>query len=298
MAGKKHTPWKSRIESLNLNRKAQLALQNGEPEEGEQLLLQAVELYPKNSQALFNLGLILKIARDWDNSAMYSKAAAELNPRSGEPALWNLGIAATALHDWDTARWAWKTYGIPIESESNPIDAPFGLGPVRIFSNDGFEEVVWGHRLDPARIQIESVPFPESGHLWHDIVLHDGAPNGEREYAGRMLPVFDELEIWEKSTTQTLECQIDTPSEDVSDLILNFTDLGWGAEDWTTNVNFLCKQCSESSLESDPKSKEHDCFTPEVNGKRIGIAAPLEVAEELLEKWAHSKNFEYEIFKV
>jgi hypothetical protein len=78
-----------------------------------------------------------KRRRDWAASAEYNAAALDLLPspdRSDQPAAWNLGIAATALHDWVTARRAWEEFGITITDgapRTSPIDADFGLAPVR-----------------------------------------------------------------------------------------------------------------------------------------------------------------------
>lgn len=51
----------------------------------------------------------------------------------------------------------------------------------------------------PARARLVNVPFRTSGHHYGDIILHDGAPNGERVYGETTYPVFDEIELWSQS---------------------------------------------------------------------------------------------------
>jgi hypothetical protein len=102
----------------------------------------------------------------------YGMRALELVPedeREEEPAAWNLGIAATARRDWATARIAWRAYGVPIGgSGAEPVAEDMGPVPVRLNPPPRFvgrrevevdgrswdAEVVWGTRLDPARIQL------------------------------------------------------------------------------------------------------------------------------------------------
>ncbi len=110
---------------------------------------------------------------------------------------WNLAIAATALRDWKTARSVWRGLGIEIDGEDGPIDGSFGQTPVRL-NPDGEAEVVWATRLCPVRARINSIPFPESGFAYGDVVLHDGAPVGSRlDSNGREKSVFNVLEMFE-----------------------------------------------------------------------------------------------------
>ena len=92
----------------------------------------------------------------------------ELDP-SDEAAWWNLGIAATALRDWSEAGRAWKGCGIKCEARDGEVRAPIVTACVRL-DPAGLGEVVWGQRLDPARMVILNVPLLESGHRFHDII--------------------------------------------------------------------------------------------------------------------------------
>jgi hypothetical protein len=142
--------------------------------------------------------------------------------------------------------------------------------------------VVWGRRVDPARITVMNVPTPESGHRWSDVVLHDGAPNGERRASGRVYSVFDELERWQPSAIPTLQVQVtladETDAQSLTDL---FDQAGYAAQDWTTSVRLICKQCSEGRP---PEDHEHT-EPPFAAERRFGVAAPLDQATRLLSDW-------------
>src|SRR5205823_1146695 len=76
----------------------------------------------------------------------------------------------------------------------------FGLACVRL-DPDGDAEVVWVRRICPTRGRVLSVPFTDR--RFGEIVVHDGAPNGERRAGGDAYPVFDELALWQSSDTAT-----------------------------------------------------------------------------------------------
>jgi hypothetical protein len=157
-----------------------------------------------------------------------------------------------------------------------------GPAPVRL-DPDGRAEVVWGRRVDPARIAVMNVPTPESGHRWGDVVLHDGAPNGERRTWGRVYGVFDELERWQPSAIPTLEVHVTLAAEtDAQALADLFDRAGYAAQDWTASIRLICRQCSEGRP---PEDHEHPAppFTAE---RRFGLAAPPDPATRLLDEWA------------
>jgi hypothetical protein len=163
------------------------------------LLIEAVSLDPEFHEAWFDLGLLHKWSRSWDEAFRCNLRAAELvGERADEPAWWNLGIAATALRRWDVARRAWQAYGLPVPDGEGAVDGDYGYAAVRL-NPESEPELVWGRRIDPARVRIESIPLPGSGHRWGDIVLHDGEPVATREVDGTNRLVFDELERWEAS---------------------------------------------------------------------------------------------------
>jgi len=172
-----------------------------------------------------------------------------------------------------------------IEKGREPINENFGTTPVRLNpEEDG--EVVWGRRIDPVRVRIESIPFPRSGFRHGDIVLHDGAPVGYREYDGREYAVFNALELFESSPYSTYEAELWlAKQEDIEVLqaICNENDIV--CEDWTTSVRNICRQCSEGRPHEhhDHENEEHWR-----NRHSVGLAATEDsVVRHVLERWGN-----------
>ncbi len=239
----------------------------GRYEDAGALLTRAVDLEPWLSESWFNLALLHKFRHDWERArAAGLRAVALLDRDSGAPDLWNVGIAATALQDWPLARRAWQAYGLKTRGDqaatsgpgSAPVDMDLGSAAVRL-SPEGEAEVVWGRRLDPARIEVLSIPLPSSGRRWGEVVLHDGVPHGERTTAaGPSYPVFDEIELWAPSPVSTWVVLIEAAREADRDALERLAaDAGFAAEDWSSSVRLLCRSCSESRMPSDEGDGEH-----------------------------------------
>jgi hypothetical protein len=112
---------------------------------------------PSWSSPWYNLGLQAKYQCEWQASMLFNERAASLDPVD-QASWWNLRIAATALRDWAQARRAWKGCGIELEEGLlDEVSMPPVTACVRLNPNT-FGEVVWGTRIDPARIQIRNVP--------------------------------------------------------------------------------------------------------------------------------------------
>jgi tetratricopeptide (TPR) repeat protein len=247
----------------------------------------ASRLDPTWSVPLFNLGLVHKYAGAWEHSLRCNHRASELAP-DDQGAWWNLGIAATALGRWDVARSAWRGAGFTVPDGQGPIDLPFGRTPVRL-NPDTDGEVVWADRLDPARAAIRSIPLPQSGFRFDDVVLHDGAAKGYRQRGGREVPVFDCLTLLTASPFSTWVAEVElgpaaaaaTPS--AIDLLIDLAESrNLAAEDWSTSINPICKACSEGRPFAD-----HDHPRREITGpRRIAIASrDGEVVRAVVEAW-------------
>lgn len=252
----------------------------------------------------YDRGMYAKWRRDWSASRDFNNTALDLLParrRGGQAAAWNLGIAATALHDWPTARRAWDAFGIPLPDapDDEPIEADFGPAPLRLNAEPRFvgeeplrvdgrswhTEVVWGQRLCPTRIRVLSVPTPESGHRFGDIVLHDGDPVGSRRLHGEELGVFNEIALWERSTMSTFTATVEAPGPAAVDDLVDLLGAAGGAEDWTSELQMLCRACSEGS----PESAGHHHAAPAQGWdslRSVGLAAAPAEAERLLDNWA------------
>jgi TPR repeat len=271
-----------REKAANLDRQATELKKQGQFTQAIDLYQQAIAIDRRWSVPHYNLGLLYKHQHSWAESLEYNRRATELAP-SDQAAWWNLGIAATALGRWDQARAAWRGFGIPLPDGDGPIDFPCGFGPIRI-NPDGDAEVVWAYRIDPARAELSSIPFPESKHRWRDVVLNDGAPNGYRKYKGKDIPVFDELELLQPSPFGTFVARVALPGRgEVVLELAKIADAHEGcAEDWSTSVRLLCKACSEGRPHAD---HDTDRVVPE-GAHLIGIAArDRRHATRILSEW-------------
>ena len=261
--------------------------------------------YPTNSAYWYDRGMYAKWRRDWTASRTYNLTALDLLAparRREEPAAWNLGIAATALGDWPTARRGWAEFGLPVAPDDDPaaeIEENFGLAPVRLNPEprfvgeppllvDGQEfatEVVWGRRLCPARIRIENVPTPESGHRFGDVVLHDGDTLGSRRLGDEEVGVFHEIALWRRSPLPTLSARVTAESPDAVDEVVEaMLGLGGAAQDWTGTVRMLCRACSEGS--PDDGTHGHGDLDPDSPERLLGLAGREPDARRVLQAWA------------
>ena len=225
----------------------------------------------------YNAALAQKFLRNWAKAYELGREAAARAERGTEdPAFWNLGIAATIMEDWATARDAWRGYGLSIPDGAGEIELDWGITPIRLITGGG--EVVWAVRLCPARARVLSVPTPESGRRFGEVVVHDGAPNGERTVNGQVYSVFDELLLWRASDlpTSTVEVVAATP-EDVRALAELFDQHGYGAEP-ASAVRLICACCSAGSVSQNP---DHET----AGGQRVYVAAPADRIPALMDAW-------------
>jgi hypothetical protein len=271
-------------EAVQLNALGHELAERREDAEAARYYQRAIDLCDTYEPAWFNLGLIYKRARRWAESARCNTRAAAIDGAPGAPSWWNLGIAATALRDWPTARLAWASYGVEVPEGDGELHMQLGSVPIRVGAERP-EEVVWCTRIDPARGVIENVPSPATGRHWRDVVLHDGAPNGERQVRGQVVPVFDELDLWAPSQIPTSLVTVRVAGDEHAlALTRAFEAAGWAAEDWTRDVRLLCRRCSEGQPFDE---HEHPHAPGEmVSDRRFGLAGPPEIARHLLAQWA------------
>ena len=247
--------------------------------EAEEAYRAAAHAKPEWSVPWYNLGLMHKYCGNWEESLESNQRALELSPTDGD-SWWNLGIAATALGRWDVARRAWQNCNISVPAGDGPIEMDLGHVPIRL-TEHGEGEVVWAHRIDPARAVLMSVPLPGSGHGWGDLVLHDGAANGYRMLRGQKVPVFDELVCLQRSGFVTFVAELKADLNALETLSLIADDLGGAAEDWSTSTRVLCKECSEGT-----PGHLHDAEHVAPADPHCGIAARDEGhAQEILNAW-------------
>jgi hypothetical protein len=149
------------------------------------------------------------------------------------------------------------------------------LGPTCVRLGD-VEEVVWAVRLCPTRARVISVPFDPS-RRFGEVVVHDGAPSGERVVDDRTVPVFDEVALFEPSDTATLSVLVTCGPGELEALAESFAHRNLGFEVLASRVD-LCACCSRSSI----RQERH-----EHNGEqRLFFGATQDDARALLDVWA------------
>jgi len=171
-------------------------------------------------------------------------------------------------------------------ANGEPVGMELGSAAVRL-SPEGEAEVVWGRRLDPARIEVLSIPLPSSGRRWGEVVLHDGVPHGERiTSAGPSYPVFDEIELWAPSRipVQSVTVRVGT-DDDLAALVALGEAEDVVVEAWHT-VTPLCAACSAGRVDQD-NQHNHDESDGVVRGGRttVGVAASPGATADLLARW-------------
>lgn len=239
---------------------------------------------PSWAAPVYNLGLLYKYQARWHESLEYNQRAAALEDQH-EAAWWNLGIAATALGDWLEARRAWAQCGMNVPPGDGPPDFNFGSTPVRLDA-DGDGEVVWAHRIDPARAEILSVPLPESPHNAGAIVLTDGAADGYRKVGQIEYPVFNVLAILHPSTLRKYIIElaaVDPAAVQVLERLA--TEHGGAAEDWGRSTNILCAKCSRGVPHEHTNASDHPAHP------HCGLAArDDDHAEAIIHDWLQRES--------
>lgn len=242
----------------------------------------------------YNLGLIYKYKLDWEKSFKYNARAVEIKPEE-EASQWNLGIAATMLKKWKIARKCWNYFGSEYEDSDEDPAGDRGMSPIRI-NPDGEAEVIWARRIDPARAIIKSIPFPESEHRFGDLILNDGASFGTRTYDGKEYHVLNELQILEESKYQTFSIECDFQDSKNYELLESAClEKDIEIENWTTDVDLLCKQCSEGT------PHEHHKEETVYKDKKMTIAFASksgDVLSDILNEWSVETGLDFDEFYV
>jgi hypothetical protein len=238
----------------------------------------AIASSPHDWRLFADLTVGKKHARDFEAVRAAGLRALELGAPSDDGSMWNVGIAASALGDWALARRTWTALGIQVSAGDGAIEGAYGTAVVRVGGDA--PETVWCRRLCPARARVVSVPLPESGRRFGDLLLHDGEPRGRRSIGEREYPVFDELAVLERSPYATVVIEIDAPAAaDVEALETALGDACAALEDWTRSLVFQCAACSAGSCTDHPASA---AWSPT---RSVAVASTRRIEDELLEVW-------------
>ena len=262
-----------------LNNEGMQLSDDGDIAGAERAYRTAANAAPDWSAPIYNLGLLYKYEGRWRESFDCNRRAATLAPEV-QANWWNLGIAATALENWGEARRAWQACGIDVPPGQGPPEFNWGHTPVRL-DPKGQGEVVWARRLDPARARIVSVPLPTSPFHWADVVLIDGAEEGQRMVNGRAYPVFNVLQLLTSSGFRTFVVEVATEQpEALAALEACATERGGATEDWGTFTSILCAECSRGV------PHEHPAGTSNPAHPHWGLAArDHEHADAIISYW-------------
>lgn len=251
----------------------------GDREGAERAYKAAIAISPEWSVPYFNLGLLFKQQSRWEEALEVNQKVVLLAP-GDTGAWWNLGIAASALGNWSEARRAWSACGLTAPSEDGPPDFNFGTTAVRL-DPDAVGEVVWAHRIDPARSRIISVPLPATDYNYGDVLLTDGAPDGHRVVNGRELPVFNVLARLSRSPFRKFVVELVSASPERVDALVHHAGLmGGAAEHWGQSTRILCADCSRGV------PHQHDPDEPAPAHLHCGLAASDSAhAETIITAW-------------
>ncbi|MBM5573853.1 hypothetical protein GKO28_05395 [Deefgea sp. CFH1-16] len=146
-------------------------------------------------------------------------------------------------------------------------------------------EVLWANRLDPARAQIISVPLPDCGVRYQDIVLIDGAPRGTHELNGNPVPVFDWLEFWQRANYSTYVIEATVPIELAANTLCELVlDSDMALDDWSKLMSMQGQAGGEETQHAhDAASAATVAWLPE---RQFGVAALNDQAlADVLDAW-------------
>jgi hypothetical protein len=268
-----------------LHAQAYDAFDDGRLREASALFAQLLESDPTSPHYHYMQGLVHKYLRDWSTSLLHNQRSLALREEFDESSHWNAGIAATAMGDWQEARAQWTACGIRLPPGEGPVDGDFGVVSIRL-NPWAAGETLFARRIDVVRARLLNVPLPESGHRCGDIVLHDGARTGTRDYGGHAVPVFNALARLEPSASPTFVAFVRCESaQDIADLqALEITGVDL-VEDWTGSIVHYCLRCSHGAphVHDQEATQDPRAWQPERN---LGIAARArEDVDALLGAW-------------
>jgi tetratricopeptide (TPR) repeat protein len=201
----------------------------------------AARRMPGDLPLQFALGVVRKFEQDWAESRRAFERVVAQHPTE-KAGWWNLGIVCVAQEDWAAARRAWAA--VDLELPPGDPNADYGaagtLTPVRLATGPGAPmpyEVVWGHRIGPARVQLAGLPrFPRDAGFGA-LVLIDGVPTGEAPYGEERRAIFPHLATIQPGQGQRFHLR--APLREAADrqrirtLAQVLAGDGWPVADWT-----------------------------------------------------------------
>jgi hypothetical protein len=218
---------------------------------------------------------IYKSRCEWKSVLHYAKKALSLDAGL-QQVWWDMGIAASALGKGRISRAVWQKFGAKAR--------PGKLLALQIQRNGAFE-IVWAQGVDPTKAILCSIPHPDSGLRYRDLLLFDREIVGYFMHGRRKMPVFPVLWRVKTSFFYTFCCTLHNCNDSALRVFRQLCDdaeIGW--EIW-----------SDATLASSAVSASGK---PEYFGKEIlklhrddtvcvALAAKgMEEVVELLRNWA------------
>ncbi|MBC6996467.1 hypothetical protein QWY85_02915 [Neolewinella lacunae] len=246
------------------------------------LLKKVTRIIPEWPEGFAALGRIYHRRREWKPAFHYWKKTVALDADDRE-AWWHLGLAAVALGRMRVGSTVWTKFGF----ERVALDHPLSL---ELAGDKGYE-ILWMQPLDAARARLLSIPHPDSGLLYRDLVLYDRRQQcGNNIVNQRRTAVYPYLDRLKRSPFQTFSCLVHTSDEAIINrLELLCFEAGLGFEVWsnaarTTHLNR--SRATKSEKDSFPEYYNDLVPKPDTGTALVALAAihPAEV-ERVLNAW-------------
>lgn len=193
------------------------------------LYRKTIRVSPNFAPSYYQLCKIYKSRKEWKPTLHYGLKTLELTQQYNDK-VWNLvALAAVALNRHQVLRRA-LPHVSPISKRNTSIL------PIRI-NTPYWQEVVWAKPIHPLKAQIVSIPHPDSGRKFGEIVLYDYKANGYRVVETTQYPIHDELQLLKRSFYTTYSLLIPKESSDKLDKLEELCSAeNMGFEIWS-NLN-------------------------------------------------------------
>ena len=233
-----------------------------------------IKLSPDWWEPHAELAELYKWQGEWKAMMHYAKRAVAL--QAGNPSAWrNLGIAATALRKERIAKTVWQKFGCgaaPLHDQA--------VVALRVPSGKLFE-ILWAKPLDPAQAYLSSIPGPDTGRRFRDVVIFDFSPCGHTVAGRKRYPVFDFLGVLRHSPYHTFSCVADTTDRKSLRVLERLCrSAGLGFDNWTkAAISFQSEQTM-------PEFYGSDVLPPSTGTSLSAIAAKRRSdAEAVIKDW-------------
>lgn len=236
-----------------------------------------IKLAPEHVFPYQQLSKIYRQRREWKPTLYYSQEAVKRKTQEDQIIWNNLATAATALSKWKVAKTALQKVAAKIpKHSSHPI-------PVRIHTYTRRSEIVWALPLRQLCAKIISIPSPESGRRYGEIVLYDWKSQEKQIIGNKAHRVFLEIERFKKSFYRTFSVLIHTDNKtSIHKLAELCHNQQLGFENWSNLQNQLATRSENRAAEYYESVQQEENL-----GYQLIAMAALEKREvkEILKIW-------------